>query len=141
MAAGLGRSRLSLEFGLDLADPLESIGATVQFLRQLVAPLALAVLAVLLGVDQLGLAQQGTHLALQLPLGSEHPLDRKNTSLQVQPGARAGSSLRAGSGLGVDLAGEPGTSINPLAVSSAAPTVVDVERGVGDGLGPFPPQE
>ena len=94
MAAGLGRSRLSLEFGLGLADPLESIGATVQFLRQLVAPLAFAVLAVLLGVDQLGLAQQVTHLALQLPLGSEHLLDRKNTSLQVLPGARAGSSLR-----------------------------------------------
>ena len=74
MAAGLGRSRLSLGFGFALADRLESTGATVQVLRQLVTPLALAVLAVLLGVDLLDLTQHSTHLALKPPLGSEHPL-------------------------------------------------------------------
>ena len=43
--------------------------------------------------------------------------------------------------LGVDLASEPGARVDPLAVAAAGPAVVHVERSVGDGFGPVPPQE
>ena len=73
--------------------------------------------------------------------GLWRPLDRTNSAVPDPPGVRVGSPLRVGSGSGVDLAGEPGAGVDPLAASSAAPPVVDVEGGVGDGLGPLPPQE
>ncbi len=70
----LGRLRLCLKFSLGLSDPLQLTGTGLRFLVQLIALLAVAVLAVLLGVGQFGLAEQGSHLALQLPLTLEHPL-------------------------------------------------------------------
>ncbi|MCP9779107.1 MULTISPECIES: hypothetical protein [Cyanobium] len=71
---GLGGSILSFQFGIGLVDPLQSAAAPLEFLRQLIAAFALAELAVLLGIDDLGLAQQGSHLGFQLPHGLEDPL-------------------------------------------------------------------
>jgi hypothetical protein len=61
-----GSSSFCLEFSLGLADPLQSAGTPLQFHGQFIAPIALAVLTVFLGVDDLGLAQQRPHLRLEL---------------------------------------------------------------------------
>ena len=42
---------------------------------------------------------------------------------------------------GGDLSCEPGARVDPFAAPAAAPAVVHVERGVGDGFGPVPPEE
>lgn len=70
---GLTRCSLCLQVRFGLANTLQSGGAALQFLRQHVTSLTLAILAVLLGVDQLDLAQKRPHLTLQLQLGLEHP--------------------------------------------------------------------
>ena len=67
-----GGLRLQLRSGF--AQGVESILAALQLLGQLIATLALAVARILLGVDQLSLAQQRCDLGLQLGLGFEHPL-------------------------------------------------------------------
>jgi hypothetical protein len=64
--------RLHLLAGL--ADPGQSALLIPQLLRQLTAALALAVLAILLGVEDLGLPHQGIDFLLQLLLSPEHPL-------------------------------------------------------------------
>jgi hypothetical protein len=64
--------RLHLLAGL--ADPGQPALLVPQLLRQLTAALALAVLAILLGVEDLGLPHQGIDFLLQLLLSPEHPL-------------------------------------------------------------------
>ena len=57
-----------------LAEYFEPLLAALEFRRQLIATLVLAVALIFLGVDQLGLTQQRRHLRLQLRLCLEHPL-------------------------------------------------------------------
>jgi ABC-type Co2+ transport system permease subunit len=68
--AGVVRGGLRLQFCFGFAQGVESILAELQFLGQPIATLALAVARVLLGIDQLGLAQQRCDLGFQLGLGS-----------------------------------------------------------------------
>lgn len=72
--SGLGLRCFCLEFSFGITDPLQPTGSPLQFLWQLIAAIALVVLAVPLGIDDLDPTQQITHLSLQLPLGLEHPL-------------------------------------------------------------------
>jgi hypothetical protein len=63
-------SRLQRRFRL--LDLLQAALATLKLLGQLIAPLALAVLRVFLGVDALGLLQKLLHLRLELRLRFPH---------------------------------------------------------------------
>ncbi len=63
---GLGGCSLSFQFGLGLADPLQPAGTPLEFFRQLITLFVPADLAVFLGIDELGLAQQRPHLSFQL---------------------------------------------------------------------------
>jgi len=69
-AAGVVSSGLRLQLCSGFAQGVESILAELQLLGQLIATLALAVARILLGIDQLGLAQQRCDLRFQLGLGS-----------------------------------------------------------------------
>lgn len=57
-----------------LTDPGQAVLSPPQFARQLTAAIALAVMAILLGIQDLGLVHQGVDLLLQLLLSVEHPL-------------------------------------------------------------------
>jgi hypothetical protein len=57
-----------------LPNPGQPVLTTTQLIRQLTAAIPLAVPAILLRIEDLGLAHQGVDLLLQLLLGLEHPL-------------------------------------------------------------------
>jgi hypothetical protein len=76
-AAGMVGGGLRLQLRFRLAESVQSILAELQFLGQPIATPAYAMARLLLGVDQLGLAQQRCDLRLQLGLG---PLLRRSPS-------------------------------------------------------------
>ncbi len=73
-AAGVVGGGFRLQLCSGSSQGVQPILTALRLLGQLIATLAFAVPRVLLGVDQLGLAQQRCDLGFQLGLDFEHPL-------------------------------------------------------------------
>ena len=69
---GSGGLRFHLLAGL--TDPLQTVLAATQFIRKITSAVVLAVTAIVLGVQDFGLAHQGINLLRQLLFGPQHPL-------------------------------------------------------------------
>ena len=65
---------LRFHFLAGLTDPLQTVLAAAQFIGEITAAVGLALTAILLGIEDFGLAHQGVDLLRQLLLGPEHPL-------------------------------------------------------------------